>query len=169
MTCPMTDAVVAFVGRSGSGKTTLLTQVIPALAALGVRAAVVKHAPDHAVVTDCPGSDTHRFWAAGAQHVALAARDRVVHTHRYAADPGLSATLSGVHDVDLILLEGYKRSGVPKVEVIRGACNPQPLSGLVGRIACVTDVTDMVLEVPCFGFDAVAPLAAFLMAQVVRH
>jgi molybdopterin-guanine dinucleotide biosynthesis protein MobB len=159
----MSVAVVAFVGRSGSGKTTLIERLVPVLTQKGVRVAVVKHSPIHALETDSPGSDTHRFWMSGAQHVALVGRDRVVHTHRFEDEPALPVVLAGIHDVDLILLEGYKRSGAPKIEVIRRAHDPQPIEELRGRIAVVTDVEELGLAGPRFRLECVDELALFLI------
>lgn len=160
--------VVGFVGRSGCGKTTLLERLIPRLDAAGVRVAVVKHSPVHGVQTDMPGTDTYRYWEAGVQQVTLAARDRVVHTHRYATEPDLKTALAGVHDVDLILLEGYKRSSVPKVEVIRRANDPDPIGELTERIAVVTDVAELDVACPRFGLDEVDELACFLMDHALK-
>jgi molybdopterin-guanine dinucleotide biosynthesis protein MobB len=162
----MSVAVIAFVGRSGSGKTTLIEQLMPILREQGVRVAVVKHSPDHALETDTPGSDTHRLWMSGAQHVALVGRDRVVHTHRFEEEPSLTVVFAGLHDVDLILLEGYKRSDVPKVEVIRRAHDPHPIEGLERRIAVVTDIEDVGGDCPRFRLDQLHELANFLVGYV---
>jgi molybdopterin-guanine dinucleotide biosynthesis adapter protein len=156
-------AVVAFVGRSGSGKTTLITRLVPVLTGLGIRVGIVKHSPVHPVETDVTGQDTHRFWMSGARHVTLVGQDRVVHAHRFEAEPALPAVLAGMHDVDLILLEGYKRSEWPKIEVIRRAHDPQPIEGLRGRIAVVTDVEELAVDCARFQLDQVRELALFLV------
>lgn len=163
--------VVAFVGRSGSGKTTLLERLLPLLVARGVRVAVAKHAVRHAVESDLPGTDTYRFWHAGAQEVALVSRDRLVHTRRFADEPALARVLASLGNVDLIVLEGYKRSGVAKIEVVRAACDPHPIEDLEGRVAYITDVPGVqvaVSELPVFGFDALDGLADFLMSKFIQ-
>ena len=159
----MRAVVVAFVGRSGSGKTTLIERLIPVLAEKGVRVAIVKHSPVHNVETDTPGRDTHRFWMAGARHVALATREAVVHRHRFDEEPALETVLAGIHDVDLILLEGDKRSDVPKIEVIRRGHDHRPIEALQGRIAVVTDLEEKVAECPHFPLDPPDALARFLI------
>lgn len=162
--------MVAIVGRSNSGKTTVIEKLVPLLAEAGVRVAVVKHAPIHGVQTDVAGTDTFRFWEAGARHVTLVARDRIAQVHRYgdgAAD--LTAALRDIHDVDLVILEGFKASPVPKIEVIREARDPDPIDGLEGRIAVVSDVAGLELGCPRFGFAGLSDLAAFIAGRFVSE
>jgi molybdopterin-guanine dinucleotide biosynthesis adapter protein len=155
--------LLAFVGRSGSGKTTLLTRLIPVLAESGVRVGVVKHSPVHLAETDVPGRDTYRLFAAGASHVSLVAQDRAVHTHRFDEEPPLELVLGEIFGVDLVLLEGYKRRDVDKVEVVRRACDPVPIEGLARRIACVTDVEGLMVPCPRFSLEDAVGLADFVM------
>ena len=166
----MTDTLpmVAFVGRSNCGKTTFLEKLIPLLHARGYRVGVVKHTAHADVETDVPGTDTRRLWDVGTAHVALAAGDRVVHTHRYDVSPALDAVLAGIHDVDVVLVEGFKSSALPKIEVVRAARDPRCIPGLTGRIACVTDVRNLVCDVPRFGLEDVEALADFIEFMVIR-
>jgi molybdopterin-guanine dinucleotide biosynthesis protein B len=160
--------VVAFVGRSGSGKTTLLERLLPKLNERGVRVAVVKHAVRHAVASDVAGTDTYRFWQVGASQVALVAQDRLVWTKRYDQEPGLDEVLGRIGGVDLILLEGYKGSAFPKIEIVRQACDPQRLSGLENVVGIVTDVPDLagiVEGTVLFQLDASERIADFLIQR----
>lgn len=155
--------VLAFVGRSGSGKTTLLLKLIPALLARQMRVAVVKHSSHRGLETDVAGSDSRRFWDAGAREVALVTPDRVAHTRRVESEPRLDEVLAVVGSVDLILLEGFKCSDVLKIEVIRAACTSALLEGLSGRVACVTDVAGLGMDCPVFGLDDVEGVVDFLI------
>lgn len=162
--------IVAFVGRSGAGKTTLLERVITVLDARGVRVAIVKHTHHTGLATDLPGTDSRRLWEAGAQHTTLWAPDRVAHTRRASTPPTLAAVLRAIHDVDVILVEGDKRGPLPKIEVVRVACNPALLD-IEGRIACITDAPDLAWDGPRFSFDdaGIAALADFIQKFVVRR
>jgi len=154
--------VVSFVGRSNSGKTTLLEKLIVLLRQRGYRVGVVKHTLRENVETDIPGTDTHRMWDAGAEHVAFVTPDRIVHTQRYAQAPTLDLALAGIHDVDIVIAEGFKRGPFPKIEVTRAARDPNLIPDVDGRIACVTDVPDLECAVPRFAFDDVVGLADFV-------
>lgn len=113
--------VVCFAGYSGSGKTTLVEGVIGALKLRGLRVSVVKHA-HHKFDIDHPGKDTWRHREAGAFEV-IAASDRRMALIREFERP----TQLTVHQliaqldtgVDWVLVEGFKQSDLPKVEVWR--------------------------------------------------
>ncbi len=154
---------LGIVGWSNSGKTTLLEALIEVLQERGYRIAVVKHTHHRDVETDLPGTDSRRLWEAGASHTAFWTPERVVHTHRWSSPPPLGAVLEGVHDVDLIIIEGYKRGTFPKIEVIRADREPILIPELEGRIACVTDVPDLACDVSIFGPDAVEAIADFIV------
>ncbi|MCV0440185.1 MAG: molybdopterin-guanine dinucleotide biosynthesis protein B [Hydrogenophaga sp.] len=115
--------VVGFAGFSGSGKTTLVEQLIPALQLRGLRVSVVKHA-HHDFDIDHPGKDTWRHREAGAFEVLAASSRRLVVMRELREQ-----TTHSVHDllaelhpaVDWVLVEGFKESDLPKVEVWREA------------------------------------------------
>ncbi|MBN2389333.1 MAG: molybdopterin-guanine dinucleotide biosynthesis protein B [Anaerolineae bacterium] len=155
-------SIISFVGRSNSGKTTLLEKLIVLLRQRGYRVGVVKHTLRRDVETDIPGTDTRRMWDAGAEHVAFVTPDRIVHTQRYVEAPPLDLALAGVHDVDIVIVEGFKRGPFPKIEVTRAARDPNLIPDVEGRIACVTDVPDLACAVPRFAFDDVVGLADFV-------
>ncbi|WP_217125358.1 molybdopterin-guanine dinucleotide biosynthesis protein B [Hydrogenophilus thiooxidans] len=114
--------VIGFAGWSGSGKTTLVTQVVAALTAKGWNVAVVKHA-HHMSDIDHPGKDSWRHRHAGARQVVVASPRRwaVIYENQNQTEaPMLSELLAALRPCDLVLVEGYKRAAIPKVEVWRG-------------------------------------------------
>jgi molybdopterin-guanine dinucleotide biosynthesis protein B len=112
--------VFGIAGYSGSGKTTLIERALPVLANRGVRVAVIKHT-HHDFEIDRPGKDSWRFREAGAGEVLLASDQRfaVLHENRGEAPPSLDALLLRFAGCDLVLVEGYKREAIPKLEVHR--------------------------------------------------
>lgn len=81
--------------------------------------AVVKHHYHAGFEFDVPGKDSYRFAQAGADHVIVAAPDRVAQVRRYEHEPAMAEVVVDVRDVALILTEGYKRADAPKIEVSR--------------------------------------------------
>ena len=120
--------VLGFAGYSGSGKTTLLEQLIPLLRQRGLRVSVVKHA-HHRFDIDHQGKDSWRHREAGAYEVVVASERRMALMREYeqphAFDPHeLLAELDP--GVDWVLVEGFKHSDLPKIEVWRPAAPGQP-------------------------------------------
>ena len=165
--------VVAFTGYSGAGKTTLLEQLIPVLRQGGSRVSVVKHA-HHRFDIDHPGKDSWRHRQAGAFEVVVANENRLALMREYEQPLRLS-----VHQmlaeldprVDWVLIEGYRDSDVPKIEVWRqtgDALASRPLHQPQDRhvVAVATDAPAQLPAVPsCPVLDLNQPqaVAAWLL------
>lgn len=121
------SAVLAVSGAHNSGKTTLIEALLPRLRARGVRTAVIKH-DGHDFTPDVPGTDSFRLREAGAEGVAVFSSMRYL---LYEAVPTDERVLIGhfaATGYDLVLLEGFKNSSWPKIEVVRGAAGGGPVS-----------------------------------------
>ena len=112
--------IIGLAGWSGSGKTTLLARVIPVFKKRGLRVSTVKHA-HHGFDVDIPGKDSHTHRQAGAIEVFVSSSGRWAHIHelRDEPEPTLHEILSRLAPVDLVVVEGYKRHGHPKLEIYR--------------------------------------------------
>lgn len=136
-----TQKVIGFAGFSGSGKTTLLEKVIPLLTAQGLRIAVIKHA-HHKFDIDKPGKDSFRHREAGAAEVMVVSGYRWALMHELVneAEPSLQDLCSRLSPCDLVLVEGYKYSEIPKFEVHRSVTgHPHLYPDDKNIIALVTD------------------------------
>ncbi len=116
--------VMGIAGYSGSGKTTLIERMIPVLVGEGLRVSLIKHA-HHAFDVDQPGKDSWRHRHAGCTEVLVSSARRwaLMHELRGAPEPGLQEQLRHLSPCDLVLVEGYKREPIPKVEVHRREAN----------------------------------------------
>ena len=112
--------VFGFAGWSGSGKTTLIERVISHLAASGVRVSLIKHA-HHEFDVDQPGKDSYRHRAAGASEVLVSSANRWALMHELRGEPEftLQQAIAQFNPCDLVLVEGFKRESIPKLEVWR--------------------------------------------------
>jgi len=120
--------VFGLAGWSGSGKTTLLVRLIPELIRRGLTVSTCKHA-HHTFDVDKPGKDSYEHRAAGARQVMVVSRQRwaLMHELRDEAEPSLDEALSHMGDVDLVLIEGFKRYPHDKLEVFRPDNDSAPL------------------------------------------
>ncbi len=120
--------VIGFAGWSGAGKTTLIVKLIPELNRRGLSVSTIKHA-HHNFDLDQPGKDSYEHRAAGAEEVLVASANRValMRELRGAPEPSLAELLRLLKEVDLVLVEGFKRDPLPKIEVFRSANGKPPL------------------------------------------
>lgn len=135
--------VFGISGSSGSGKTTLLDQLIPRFVASGLRVAGVKHT-HHGFDPDTPGKDSWRMREAGCANVVLVGARHLTLMRHYpetVPSPELADALGVLPaDTELVLVEGYKRSDFPKIEVFRPSLGRAPLWREVpGIVAVATD------------------------------
>ncbi len=156
--------IVSVVGRSKSGKTTLLEQLIPELQRRGYRVATVKHHAHPGFEMDKPGKDTWRHAQAGSDHVVLAAPDKVATIRRVPRAQTLDEIAATIHDVDIILTEGYRRSDKPKIEVLRAALSTELVCDVEELVAVVSDVA-LEVGVPRFDLDDAAGLVDLIEAR----
>ena len=160
----MAVPIVSFVGRSNSGKTTLIERVIPELVRAGYKVATVKHA-GHGFDLDTEGKDSWRHKRAGASSVMVLSKGSMA----MFADVSDQMTVEEVRDrfldrtYDLIIAEGWKHEGYPKIVIVREQVGEIPVS-TEGLLAVVSD-RQIDLSVPLFGLDDVVGVAALIMKQ----
>ncbi|WP_052341296.1 molybdopterin-guanine dinucleotide biosynthesis protein B [Salinarimonas rosea] len=162
--------VIGLAGWSGAGKTTLLAKLIPALVARGVEVSTVKHA-HHAFDIDRPGKDSHTHRAAGAREVLVASGRRFALMREYAPgeeEPPLGALLARLAPVDLVVVEGFKAWGHPKIEVFRAANGKPHLYGQAPAVrAIASDVALADAPVPVVPLDDVEAIADIALREAV--
>jgi molybdopterin-guanine dinucleotide biosynthesis adapter protein len=112
--------IFGITGWSGSGKTTLIEQIVPRLVKKGLVVSLIKHA-HHSFDVDHPGKDSYRHRQAGCAEVLVSSQSRwvVMHELRGAPEPTLDEQVKRISPCDLLLIEGYKRYPMPKLEVWR--------------------------------------------------
>ncbi|OLP61540.1 molybdopterin-guanine dinucleotide biosynthesis protein B [Xaviernesmea oryzae] len=158
--------VLGVTGWKNSGKTTLVERLVGEFIRRGLTVSTIKHA-HHDFDIDRPGADSHRHRQAGAREVAVVsnARFAIMHELAGAAEPDLIAILARMAPVDLVIVEGYKREPIPKIEARRrDARSQEPLAPTDPTIfAIAADHPAEDAAVPVLDLDdteAIADLAA---------
>lgn len=161
--------ILGLAGWSGAGKTTLLTAMLPLLIARGYRVSTVKHT-HHRVDLDQPGKDSFRHREAGAHEVMVAGSARWALLHEVQGpEPSLAELVARMAPVDLVLVEGFKSSPVPKLEVFRPSLGQPPL--WPGRADIVAVASDTVLpdcDRPVLALSDPAGAVAWLVASLLN-
>ena len=156
---------VAIVGPSNSGKTELICRLVGWFQAQGLKVAVLKHS--HHLHLGDTGKDTGRYRQAGARSVALAAPGFLQITRSLPADPTVEQVLAAwAPDADLILVEGYKSSSLPKIALV-GSKLEKVLTDYSQVIALVSDEPGA-SPLPLFTPKQVAELGRFLQEFLSR-
>ena len=160
---------LAFVGRSNTGKTTVIERLIPILVEKGIRVAVIKHHP-HDFDIDIPGKDTYRYKKAGATMSVLASPRKIAVVKDTEDELTLKEIISRyVSDVDFLIIEGFKKENVPKIEVFQrkeGADLPVRW-GDKNLIALVTDES-VETSLPVFLRNDIQGIARFIIDRFVE-
>lgn len=126
-------------GWKNSGKTGLTVRLVEELTARGYRISTIKHA-HHDFDIDKPGADSFRHREAGAGEVTIVsgARFAIMHELRGADEPRLAEILERLAPCDLVLVEGYKREAIPKIELRRlESKNREPLAPSDAHIVAI--------------------------------
>jgi molybdopterin-guanine dinucleotide biosynthesis protein B len=159
--------IFGFAGWSGSGKTTLIEQLVPRFVQAGLSVSLVKHT-HHNFDIDTPGKDSWRHRQAGCTEVLVSSERRWALMRELRGEPEatLEEQISRMSSCDLLLIEGYKRYPMPKMEVYREA-NGKPLLHTEDEhiMAVATDVP-LPTGLPQLRLDDYDGIAAFIVGEL---
>jgi molybdopterin-guanine dinucleotide biosynthesis protein B len=156
--------VFGFAGWSGSGKTTLIEQLIPRFVARGVKVSLVKHA-HHGFDVDQPGKDSYRHREAGCHEVLVTSSRRwvLMHELRGEPEPSIDEQIARMSPCDLLLVEGYKRYPMPKLEIYREANGKTMLYPDDEHIVAVASDVPLETRLPQYDLNDYDGIAAFVL------
>lgn len=169
---------VSVVGRHDSGKTTFLLALLPILVGRGLRVGYLKHA--HAGFDiDRPDKDSGRVSRTGVAQTMITGGGRTA-----VIDDGGEQTVLQVldryarADLDLIVIEGFKREPLPKIEVARAAVARGPAGSDRAELVCADDplliavVSDFEpprRDVQHFAMDDAAGVAGLIWTRILKR
>lgn len=184
------QCVLAVCGVKNSGKTTLIEKLVRRFAALGYSVAVLKH-DGHEFSCDVPGTDSYRFWEAGACGTAVFSGsqffirkkwEREEKNEKAYTESGkekerrekerarrqAEKILSFFPEADILLVEGMKDSTFPKIEVIRREISDAPASNPCGRFLLVTDWEKETFDENVLRFDEIEALSGIILEHLMN-
>ncbi|MGA2368921.1 MAG: molybdopterin-guanine dinucleotide biosynthesis protein B, partial [Dehalococcoidia bacterium] len=158
--------VVAVVGNSESGKTAVIEKLIVELKARGYRLAAVKHAGE-TVDLDLPGKDTWRFSQAGSLTTVISSPLKITVFKSVDHEPSLEETLMSIGEgYDLVLVEGFKKSKAPRIEVYRGTDGKAMVCPEADLSAVISD-SKLPLKIPQFCPGDIREIADFIEKEII--
>ncbi len=161
--------VIGIAGWKKSGKTTLAERLIAEFTRRGLKVASVKHA-HHDFQIDDAETDSARHRRAGASQVAVVSAKRwaLIAELQGAPEPDLAQIIAWLKPCDLVIVEGYKSSPIPKIEARRSAAlGTEPLADKdLSVIAIAADHAAHGHGRPVFALDDVAGIADFVAGSI---
>jgi len=144
-----TVPIVSIVGKSQSGKTVLIEQIIAEFKRKGYKVAALKHSRSGMEI-DHPGKDSWRYAQAGSDAVLISSPDKLAFIKSLDHDLSIEEILPIIGpEFGLVLVEGFKKSKIPKIEVHKKElgddllCSPEELSAIVTDGSLDTDITQL--------------------------
>ena len=129
--------LIAVSGVKNSGKTTLIQKIIPKLKEKGLKVATVKH-DGHDFEGDVEGTDTYKHKKAGAYGTAIFSKNKFM-VMKEQKDTCEEELISFFQEADVILLEGFKYSDYPKIEIVRKGNSEDSVCRKETLLAVLTD------------------------------
>ncbi len=136
--------IFAVSGVKNSGKTRLIAKLIPYFHGKGMTVSVIKH-DGHDFEPDVPETDSYRLRKAGAEGVAVFSDSRMMiikenrnPSFRKSPEEQAREAVKAFPQSDVIILEGFKHSTYPKIEVLRKGNSSEPVCGTEDLMGLVT-------------------------------
>jgi molybdopterin-guanine dinucleotide biosynthesis protein B len=143
----MAFVVNVIASNSNVGKTTLIVGLVKELKSRGYRIATIKH-DAHDFEIDQEGKDTWKHRQAGADTVLISSKSKIALIKSIETEAALEQLVDMVKDdVDFVIIEGYKGSSFPKIEVYREGVSERRLDIDDTFIAVATDSPDAIDDV----------------------
>jgi molybdopterin-guanine dinucleotide biosynthesis protein B len=158
--------VVCVVGRDGSGKTRVIEGIAREMKARSHRVATVARSAEGPAL-ECVTRDAERYAAAGSDMIVVASPDAVTCVRCVDEEVSLDELIWMVgEEYDLVLAEGFRESGFPKIEVHRAAAGGSLICRKDELLALASD-TPFDIDAPQFGLEDAAGLADLIETKVL--
>jgi molybdopterin-guanine dinucleotide biosynthesis protein B len=159
--------IVCVVGTSGSGKTFVVAKLVAELKRRGHRVATIKH-DVHDFEIDKEGKDSWQHARAGSDTVVISSPKKVAMISKVDHDSSLSELADVIGGgFDIVIAEGYKRSGAPKIEVHRRELKRDLLCSERELVAVATDEF-LDISSPQYSPDDARGLADLLESEFIK-
>lgn len=143
--------VVLVVGKQNVGKTTLIKFIIPCLKKKGYRVGTIKYnIPCFEI--DYEGKDTYAYYQAGADVVSISSPEKLAIVKRVdRRSPTITEIIKHYYyDVDVVLIEGYKKWQYPYIEIYDSQRRTEPASKGCKNYLKIASKTKTGFPIPAF-------------------
>jgi molybdopterin-guanine dinucleotide biosynthesis protein B len=150
-------------------KSELVRRLVVELTGRGLRVSTIKRVSD-AVDLERQGSGTWKHRVAGAEEVMIASASRFAlmrEMPRDTQEPDVGSLLARMAPVDIVLLDGFRRSDYPKMGVIQTGQDRAQFAADDPMVLAVTSEAPVTAPVPGFPLADISGIGDFVMAHAV--
>lgn len=143
--------------------------MLPLLVGRGLRVGYLKHSHKDFEI-DQPGKDSYLIRRTGVAQTMIAGGGQVAVIDDAEADPALEAIVERYarDDLDVLVVEGFKRSALPKIEVARSAVSRELVCGEDPQLIAVVSDFEPTSRVRRFALDDAEGVATLITSRVDR-
>jgi molybdopterin-guanine dinucleotide biosynthesis adapter protein len=148
-------------------KSELVRRLVVELVGRGLQVSTIKRVSD-ALDLEKPGSGTWKHRAAGAAEVMIASASRFALLSEMppnTTEPEVGNLLARMAPVDIVLLDGFRRSSYPKMEVVQAGQHRALLAPGDAMVLAITSDVPVAADVPCLALSDIGALADFVLAN----
>lgn len=152
------------------GKTEVVRRLVAELTGRGLLVSTVKRVPE-TVDLEKPGSGTWKHREAGAQEVILASTSRMALLREMptnADEPDVEVLLARLQPVDIVILEGFRLTSYPKLELVQPDRDRRMLALDDPSVLAVASDNAVRAPVPCLRLSDIEGLANFVLKHAVQ-
>ena len=154
--------IVGIVGWKDVGKTFFVTEIINILVKKGYKVGTIKHA-HHDFDIDKPGTDSFKHRQSGASEVIISSSKRwaKIIENKNKNEKKLKELLKEFNDVDVVIVEGYKKDDHPKIEIINK--NSKIINNEINNLVAIVAHEKIETKIPLFMSNEVESLVEFII------
>lgn len=166
------SSIISIVStKSNTGKTTLIEALITIFKERGYSVGVLKH-DAHKFEIDKEGKDSYRFTKAGADKMIISSKEKLALIEKVKEEKTIEEVLTMFGTMDLIIMEGFKNSKYPKIEVHRRDIDSRLLCkdenfDTNTFLAIATD-EELNLNIPEFNINDTSKIADFIEDKIIK-
>ena len=158
--------IIGITGRKDVGKTHYASLIIKLLVKMGYKVGSVKHAHNDFDI-DKPGTDSFKHREAGSTQVIISSSKRWANIieNNNKKEKNLEELIKQFQDIDIIVVEGFKREDHPKIEILgKGLKN---INKEINKVIAI--VSDELLDtsIPVFKKNDYERLVAFIIKKIL--
>jgi len=155
--------IICIVGASNSGKTTLIQMLIPKINEKGYTVGTIKHS--HHTDLVATNKDNTKHYQAGANKTMLVGQNNITTIQRVEEEVSLKQLVKQFKDVDVLIIEGYKKANYPKLEIVRSQVSSEPMCNTNELKAIISDTTNKAWQCPTIALENVDAIVEFILNQ----